>query len=141
MKYIYTFLATAIYFLLASHAFAVDSSPRINCYGLPGCPDDNKAVPSKPNVSENSFTEAIADAISFIMPYVAIFAIIAVMISGVMYLISAGDEDKVNRAKKWIIWSLLWVLLSISSWFIIATLWQLNFNSSGSWNPATESPN
>lgn len=141
MKYIYTFLATALYFLLASHAFAVDSSPRINCYGLPGCPDDNKAKPSPPDVSDNSFTQAIVDTISFVMPYVAIFAIIAVMISGVMYLISAGDEDKVNRAKKWIIWSLLWVLLSVSSWFIIATLWQLNFNSSNSSNPATMSPN
>lgn len=139
MKYIYTFLATAIYYLLSVHAFAVDSSPRINCYGLPWCPDGNKAVPSAPNVSDNSFTQAIVDTISFVMPYVAIFAIIAVMISWVMYLLSAGDEDKVNRAKKWIIWSLLWVLLSISSWYIISTLGQLSFKSSNS--PATQSPN
>lgn len=139
MKYIYTFLATAIYYLLSVHAFAVDSAPRINCYGLPGCPDSNKAVPSAPNVSDNSFTQAIVDTISFVMPYVAVVAIIAIMISWVMYLLSAGDEDKVNRAKKWIIWSLLWVLLSLSSWYIISTLGQLNFNPSN--NPATQSPN
>jgi len=29
------------------------------------------------------------------------------MLSGVMYIVSAGEEEKVNKAKKWIIWSLL----------------------------------
>ena len=140
MKYIYSVLSVVFYVIVSAQAFAATNAPTINCYGLPGCPDA-KWQPSAPNITENSFTEAIAEIIAYVMPYVAVLAVLAVMISWVMYLLSAGDEDKVNRAKKWIIWSLLWVLLSISSWFIIATLWNLNFNSSNSNNPATLSPN
>ena len=51
--------------------------------------------------------------------YVAVIAVISIMISGVMYLVSWGEEEKVKRAKTWIIWSLVWVFLSVSAWAII----------------------
>ncbi len=41
------------------------------------------------------------------------------MLSGFMYLLSGGDEEKVKKAKMWITWSLIGVLLSVSSWYII----------------------
>lgn len=140
MKYIYCIISIIFYSLVSVQAFAATNAPTINCYGLPGC-NDEKWLPSDPNVKENSFTEAIAETIAFLMPYVAVLAVLAIMISGVMYLLSAGDEDKVNRAKKWIIWSLVWVLLSLSSWYIVATLWKLSFKSNNSNNPANISPN
>jgi len=39
-----------------------------------------------------------------------------------MYLISGGEEEKVKKAKTWIIWSLVGVFLSISAWGIIGIL-------------------
>jgi hypothetical protein len=57
--------------------------------------------------------------ISTFIEYVAIIAVISLMLSWIMYLIANWDEEKVKKAKNWIIWSLVWVLLSISAWWII----------------------
>jgi hypothetical protein len=44
-----------------------------------------------------------------------------------MYLLSWGEEDKTKKAKSWIIWSLVWVLTSISAWWIINMLNNLTY--------------
>lgn len=140
MKYFYRVVLMIFFSFISIQAVLATKAPTINCYGLPGCPDE-KSNPTPANVEDNSFTEAIVEIISFFLPYVAVVAVISIMISGVLYLLSAGDEDKVNRAKKWIIWSLLGVILSTSSWYIVATLGNLNFTSSQGTAPSEIAPN
>ena len=41
--------------------------------------------------------------------YVAVIAVIAVMIGGIMYLLSSGEEEKTQKAKNIIIWALVGV--------------------------------
>ncbi len=67
--------------------------------------------------------------ISLLIGYVAVIAVISLMISWIMYLISGWEEEKVKKAKNWIIWSLVWVLISISAIWIIEiinniTIWK-----------------
>jgi len=57
--------------------------------------------------------------ISTFIKYVAIIAVISLMLSWIMYLISGWEEEKVKKAKSWIIWSLAWVLISISAYWLI----------------------
>ena len=57
--------------------------------------------------------------VSELIQYVAAIAVISLMASGILYLISGWEEEKTKRAKTWIIYSLTWVLLSISAWAII----------------------
>jgi hypothetical protein len=66
--------------------------------------------------------------ISTFIEYVAIIAVISLMLSWVMYLIANWDEEKVKKAKNWIIWSLVWVLLSISAWWIINIINKFKLN-------------
>jgi succinate dehydrogenase/fumarate reductase cytochrome b subunit len=54
--------------------------------------------------------------------YVAVLAVIALMISGVMYMFSDWEEEKTKKAKSWILWSLTAVVLSISSYYIVTTI-------------------
>ena len=61
----------------------------------------------------------VSNIIAELIQYVAVIAVISLMISGIMYLVSGGEEEKTNRAKRWIIWSLVWVFLSVSAWSII----------------------
>lgn len=85
-------------------------NPPVNCKWLPGCSSaTNYGVVTK--VSSN--------LIAHLIQYVAVFAVMALVISWVKYLISWWDEAKVKDAKNWIIWSLVWVFLSISAWAII----------------------
>jgi hypothetical protein len=97
------------------------NSPTINCWGLPWCWDnwynDDKIVEK---ISANIITEMIK--------YIAVLAVIALMISWIMYMISGWEEEKVKKAKTWIIWSLVGVLLSISSYYIVSSIINININ-------------
>ena len=110
--YIITFFVT----VLNQKVFAQGTLPEINCEGLPGCDIQGTDVIEK--VSANIIAQLIQ--------YVAVFAVIALMISGVMYMLSSGDEEKTKKARTWIIWSVVAVLLSISAYYIVNTLNEFN---------------
>jgi hypothetical protein len=55
----------------------------------------------------NNSAEFVVNIISTMLQYVTVVAVITLMISGVMYILSGGEEEKVNKAKNWIIWSLV----------------------------------
>ena len=58
-----------------------------------------------------------------LIKYVAVIAVIALMLSGIMYIVSFWEEEKIKKAKNWIIWSLVGVFLSVSAYTII---WFIN---------------
>ena len=103
-------LLTSLFLSVVSMTPALAVGPDIKCAWLPGCEDSgNKEGP----------IEAIVHLVWLLIQYVAVIAVIALMISGIMYLVSGWEEEKVKKAKTWIIWSLIWVVLSISAWTII----------------------
>jgi hypothetical protein len=55
----------------------------------------------------NNSAEFVVNIISTMLQYVTVVAVITLMISGVMYILSGGEEEKVNKAKNWSIWSLV----------------------------------
>lgn len=111
------FIFIWLFFTWINNLYA--SSPVINCAWVPGCADDDITKPKPPNVSDNIGVRFVDNLISNLIEIVAVFAVFALIISGFMYLFSAWDEEKTKRSKKWIIWSLVAVLLSISAWSII----------------------
>lgn len=92
------------------------SAPSINCEWLPWC--TNWDV----NFSNNIWAKLIDSVVSELIQIVAVFAVFALIASWIMYILSWGDEEKSKKSKKWIIWSLVWVFLSISAWWIITYL-------------------
>lgn len=122
MKKRIIFLVFIIFTLLSFQADLVIAAwPELNCQWLPGCE------------SWDSWTSGLIGfmtwTIKTFIQYIAIIAVISVMISWIMYLVSWGEEEKINRSKKWIIWSLVWVILSISAWGIINFINQLSINN------------
>ncbi|PID86457.1 hypothetical protein CSB08_00555 [Candidatus Gracilibacteria bacterium] len=105
--------------------------PSVNCFGLPGCADNNIEKPLAPSnwdTPDSRVTSGITNLIANTIKYVAVIAVISLMLAGFMYLLSGGQEEKVNKAKKMIIWSLTGVLLSISAWMIINLInkWEIS---------------
>lgn len=90
-------------------------STSITCEWLPGCPDDSL-------IDGKSWLKFIAKVISEFMQIVAVIAVFALIFSWVMYLLSSWEEEKANKAKKWIIYSLIGVFISVSAWWIINLL-------------------
>lgn len=99
------------------------TAPEINCIGLPFC---DQTKPNSPSTNAPWDIDASA-LISEFIKYTAVVAVIALMISGVMYLLSGWEDEKIKKAKSWITWSLVWVLLSISAWSIIRLLNTISF--------------
>ena len=97
-------------------------APLVNCVWLPWCADTNANTPIKANIDNNLGLEIITSLIWEAIQFVALLAVIALIISGIMYLVSWWDEEKASKAKRWIIWSLVWVVISISAWWIINML-------------------
>ncbi len=96
--------------------------PELNCLGLPGCTNIDTSDTSKELKSGNIGISVIASLIGQLIQFVAVVAVIALILSGMMYLLSWWEEEKTKKAKSWIIWSLVWVFLSISAWGIINML-------------------
>ena len=109
-KIFYTALAISS---MKINAFAANS-PDIKCEGLPGCNTDIEKI------SANIITEMIK--------YIAVLAVLALMISWIMYMLSGWEEEKTKKAKTWIIWSLVGVFLSISSYYIVSVISKININ-------------
>jgi len=110
------FLAILLFFF---NCIVFASTPIINWVWLPGNDDTDIMDPSNPSLTQNIGIQFIASVIWEIIQFIAVIAVIALIISGIMYLISAWEEEKTKKAKTWIIWSLVWVFLSISAWWII----------------------
>ena len=118
-------------FTILNYNVSYSAAPEINCTWIPGCVDKDMTKPSAPNLSNNIWAKFMANVIWEFIQIVAVFAVFALIFSWVMYLLSAWDEEKANKAKKWIIWSLVWVLLSISAWWIINFLNNVRINNWG----------
>lgn len=96
--------------LLINLSTAVAAWPTVVCTGLPGCSS---------GVTGKSFFGFLWNLISSGIKYVAVIAVIALVIAGMMYITSGWEEEQVKKAKKWITWALVWVFLSTSAWAII----------------------
>ncbi len=105
------------------------AAPEINCIWLPWCVDGNIMNPWAPDISNNIWAKFMANIIWEFIQIVAVFAVFALIFSWIMYLLSAWEEEKATKAKKWIIWSLVWVFVSISAWWIINFLNNIRINS------------
>ena len=108
-------ILTTLLFSVISFTPVLAAKPEINCGWLPGC-DDNSASSSG---QSDGPIEFVVHIIGELIQYVAVLAVIVLMISGIMYLVSGWEEEKVKKAKTWIMWSLIGVLLSVSAWTII----------------------
>ncbi len=120
-KIIITLLLILPSTVLVTNTYAADA-PSVNCIWLPWCEETDKLTPDSPNLENKNSLKWIWNIVSELIKYVAVVAVLSVMISWVLYMTSWGEEEKIKKAKNWIIWSLVWVLLSISAWWIIEML-------------------
>ena len=125
MKNIYKIKLLLILLLLSYFIFSFElfaSAPDVNCKWLPWCGSSNA------DISKNISISKVSNLIWESIKYVAVIAVMSLMVSWVMYLVSWWDEEKTKKAKTAIIWSLVWVFLSISAWPIINLINKINIS-------------
>ena len=117
-KYLYII----IYIILIKNNSVFANKPEI-------IEDVDAMLPWDSSTAENVAKEIGWWLITTFIKYVAVIAVISLMLSWIMYLLSWWEEEKVKKAKSWIIWSLAWVIFSISAWSIINLINNLQINN------------
>ncbi|MBU1017605.1 pilin [Patescibacteria group bacterium] len=68
--------------------------------------------------SEVSVVELVLKIASVLMTIVAAAAVIMLIVAGIMYALSAGDEEKMQKAKRIILWSVIGLIVALIAHFI-----------------------
>lgn len=66
-----------------------------------------------------TLTQIAVNVLRFLMSIVGTISIIMIVIGGMLYLTSAGDEDRIDRGKKIFINSLIGIIISLSSLVVV----------------------
>ena len=76
-------------------------------------------------VSGSSISQLIHNVMLWLLEILGFVAVIGFVISGIMYLIAAGDEDAQARAKRAMIYSITGVIVGLVGLVILFTVTQL----------------
>ena len=100
----YTFMSMAIMFPTLALAFD---------YGE----DKTK---SGTGMSTKDIPEVIADIIKVVMGILGAVAVLLIVVAGIMYMTSGGDEGRVEKAKNWIIYAIVGLVVAILGYAIVS---------------------
>ena len=118
-KFLFYFsLSFIVYFLFINNIFALDIP--VSCQWLPWCDAYASSW-----VNETKIFTFIWRITSEFIKYIAVFSVIALMLAWLNFVVWWGlswEEEKVKKAKNWVLWALVWVILSVSAWWIINVL-------------------
>lgn len=96
-------ISSAFLLLSASAAFAQWSTSNYSGYGLPA----------------SSIYNIILNIMRWLLAIFGFVAIIGFVISGVMYLTSAGDDDQQEKAKNQMMWSIIGVIVGLVGFVVL----------------------
>ncbi len=71
------------------------------------------------NLPSGSITGIITNIMQWILALIGVIAIIAFVIAGIIYLTSAGDEDRAQQAKRAMTYSIIGVIVALMGLVII----------------------
>ena len=69
-----------------------------------------------------SFTQLFAGIANWVAGFVATLAVLMVIIGGLQYMISGGNEEKTKAARRTIQWALIGLIIVLMSWSLLQTL-------------------
>jgi len=75
--------------------------------------------PAETTLPEGSITAIVKQFMSWILGMVGFLGVIGFAIAGILYLTSAGDEDRIGTAKKAMTWSIVGVIVALLGVVII----------------------
>lgn len=93
--------------------------------GLEGIFDSSHGLPGdsiKPGAGESGVTKFFSSVVALLQDVTAIVSVLGICIVGIMYIMSRGDEEKTESAKKYMIAIFVGLILALSAWAIIAVV-------------------
>ncbi len=70
----------------------------------------------------NNVSEVIAKIVKLLLSFVGGLSVLIIVIAGILYITSGGDEGRTESAKKWIIYAIVGLIVSLLAWVIVNTV-------------------
>jgi hypothetical protein len=101
------------------------------------CPTDGSwdnssgvCLPTNTNLANNTVTPVLENVMNWLLIVVGTVAIIAFVISGIQYLLSTGDQNAIETAKRNMKWSIVGVVVALMGMVILIFIYDiLNYGS------------
>lgn len=74
---------------------------------------------------QGSLFDIIQNIMKWLLAILGFIAIIGFVISGILYLTAAGDDDQQKRAKKQMLWSITGVIVALIGWVVVLAVQNL----------------
>jgi hypothetical protein len=81
-------------------------------------------IPTKAEtgLSDKTVVQILTKFLNWLLEIVGIIAIMGFVISGIMYLVSAGNEEMITKAKKYMMYCLIGIIVALASFVVIKTI-------------------
>ena len=114
MKFTFIALFFLFFGLMTQTSFAV-TCPTDGSYSIVS----GVCVPTDTGLSSATVTQVLLTFMNWLLGLLGLFGIIAFVISGIQYLVSAGDDDTISTAKRNMKYSIIGVMVALSGFIII----------------------
>jgi len=76
-------------------------------------------APAGTGLPQGGIENILSNFLSWALGIFGILAVLAFIISGIMYLTSAGNQTRTESAKKAMYWSIIGIVVGLSGWIIL----------------------
>lgn len=85
-------------------------------------PQGGVCMPGGTGLSDAPVTDILMTLLNGLLGLVAILGILAFVISGIQYLVSAGDEKLAETAKHNMTYAIIGIIVALSGWIVIRAI-------------------
>lgn len=115
LKHVAVGLVTSIALMMASFAPAVQAQGFIS-------PTDNPSAVSTATGGQGSFRQLALTIVNFFLTFLGLIAVVMIIYGGFLYVTAAGNQEKIESAKKIIMYAVVGIVVILLSFAIVNTI-------------------
>lgn len=115
LKHVAVGLVTSIALMMASFAPVVQAQGFIS-------PTDNPSAVSTATGGQGSFRQLALTIVNFFLTFLGLIAVVMIIYGGFLYVTAAGNQEKIESAKKIIMYAVVGIVVILLSFAIVNTI-------------------
>ena len=71
---------------------------------------------------EDNIGEVLTTVLEYVLGFLAVLSILMIVVAGIMYITSGGDESRVDKAKSWLTYAIIGLIVALLGYVIVSTV-------------------
>lgn len=81
-------------------------------------------MPDNPGLARGSFYEILENVTALAASVLAPLAILVILLAGIMFIVSGGNEDRISGAKRMLSAAIFGLIIALLAWVFVNTIGQ-----------------